>query len=75
MRVTQGGHDVPTQKLVSRFPRVLANLKQAIRELPFVLVFDNEDLRIPFRQVAAFRDGHQALLRKPVPDWLAKVLR
>jgi len=74
MRVTQGGHDVPTEKLVSRFPRVLANLKQAIRELPYVLVFDNDDLGIPFRRVAVFRDGHRELLRKPVPAWLAKAL-
>ena len=74
MRVTQGGHDVPTEKLVSRFPRVLANLKQAIRELPYVLVFDNDDLGIPFRRVAVFRDGHRVFLRKPVPDWLAKML-
>ena len=26
MRVSQGGHDVPSEKLVSRFPRTLANL-------------------------------------------------
>ena len=30
MRVSQGGHDVPTEKLVQRFPRILANLKAAI---------------------------------------------
>ena len=30
MRVSQGGHDVPSEKLASRFPRTLANLKAAI---------------------------------------------
>jgi len=44
MRLSQGGHDVPTDKLMARFPRSLANLKQAIRELPCVFVFDNDDL-------------------------------
>jgi len=44
MRVSQGGHDVPTDKLKSRFPRTLANLKGAIRTLPHVLVFDNSNL-------------------------------
>ena len=74
MRVSQGGHDVPTEKLVSRFPRTLANLKRAIRELPYVLVFDNDELSTPFRQVAIFQNGHQVLLREPVPSWLAKIL-
>ncbi len=34
MRVSQGGHDVPFEKLVTRFPRTLANLKAAIQTLP-----------------------------------------
>ena len=34
MRVSQGGHDVPPEKLEARFPRTIANLKTAIRELP-----------------------------------------
>src|SRR5258708_40050615 len=43
MRVTQGGHDVPSEKLVERYPRIMANLKAALRDLPHVWVFDNED--------------------------------
>src|SRR5215470_2469037 len=54
MRVSQGGHDVPSEKLVSRFPRTLTNLTAAIRQLPYVLIFDNDDLRTPFRKVASF---------------------
>jgi predicted ABC-type ATPase len=41
MRVSQGGHEVPDDKLRSRFPRTLANLRAAISRLPHVLVFDN----------------------------------
>ncbi len=55
MRVSQGGHDVATEKLTARFPRSLANLKQAIRELPLVLAFDNSDLARPFRRAANFK--------------------
>jgi len=29
MRVSQGGHDVPPEKLASRFPRSIANLKSS----------------------------------------------
>jgi len=68
MRVSQGGHDVPTNKLKSRFPRVMANLKAAIAELPFVYVFDNSDLRKPFRKVAVFKNGRPVEKLKAVPE-------
>jgi len=74
MRVTQGGHDVPSEKLVARFPRILANLKVGLRELPHVWVFDNDDLRTPFRLVAVFEGGRPVKLRKPVPEWLRSLL-
>lgn len=74
MRVTQGGHDVPTEKLVARFPRTLANLQIAIRELPHVWIFDNDDLRTPFRRVAVFEKGQPVALNPPVPKWLAMLL-
>jgi predicted ABC-type ATPase len=74
MRVSQGGHDVPTEKLAERFPRTLANLRVAIRELPNVWVFDNGDLEEPFRKVAVFQSGRQVELHRPVPAWLRPLL-
>ena len=74
MRVTQGGHDVPTGKLAARFSRTMTNLKQAIRELPCVFVFDNDDLRTPFRLAAIFQNGRRTFLAKSVPSWLDAVL-
>ncbi|HOW68575.1 MAG TPA: hypothetical protein P5186_28755 [Candidatus Paceibacterota bacterium] len=74
MRVTQGGHDVPTEKLIARFPRVLANLRAALRELPHVFIFDNDDLRTPFRQVAIFQNGQNVSLKQPLPKWLQPLL-
>jgi predicted ABC-type ATPase len=74
MRVSQGGHDVPAEKLAGRFPRTLANLKAAIRELPHVWIFDNGNLAQPFRKVAVYRDGFPAEIRPPVPSWLAPLL-
>ncbi len=74
MRVSQGGHDVPTEKLVARFPRTMANLKAAIREIPSVWVFDNDDLRTPFRLAAVFEKGKPVKLNKPVPKWLQPLL-
>jgi predicted ABC-type ATPase len=74
MRISQGGHDVPPEKLVARFPRTLANLKAAIRELPHVLIFDNDDLRTPFRQVAVFENGRRVGRKTRVPQWLKPLL-
>lgn len=69
MRVSQGGHDVPSEKLKSRFPRTLRNLKAAIGALPLVYVFDNSDLSRPFRRVAVFRNGRPVERSKALPDW------
>lgn len=74
MRVSQGGHDVPPEKLVSRFPRTMANLKAAIGELPYVLIFDNDDLAAAFRAVALVQNGRVIRLAKPVPRWLSGLL-
>ncbi len=74
MRVSQGGHDVPAEKLITRFPRTLSNLQSAIRDLPHVMVFDNDDLRSPFRKIAVFENGKQIRLEKPVPAWLRRIL-
>ncbi|MEO6970214.1 MAG: zeta toxin family protein [Chthoniobacterales bacterium] len=73
MRVSQGGHDVPSEKLEGRFARTLANLKVAIHQLPLVLIYDNSDLGVPFRKVAEYQQGIAHFLTKPLPDWLAKL--
>jgi predicted ABC-type ATPase len=74
MRVSQGGHDVPTEKLIARFPRILVNLRTALRELPHVWIFDNDDLRTPFRLVTVFENGRMVKVHKPVPRWLRALL-
>lgn len=74
MRVSQGGHDVPRSKLLSRFPRTLANLKAALRRLPHVWVFDNTDLTRPFRRVAVFQNGRPEKLSGSIPPWLRPLL-
>ena len=65
----------PPAKLTSRFPMTLANLKAAIRALPTVWVFDNEDLRHPFRKVAVFADGRPVFLARRRPGWLTSIVK
>jgi predicted ABC-type ATPase len=74
MRVTQGGHDVPTAKLATRFPRTLENLRKSIRTLPRVLVFDNSDLSDPYRRIAVFREGTADFLSDSLPVWMQAIL-
>lgn len=69
MRVSQGGHDVPDDKLRERYPRTLANLGKAIQRLPHVLVYDNSDISHPYRLIAAFERGEPQLLAEPLPEW------
>lgn len=70
MRVSQGGHDVPSDKLQSRFARTIDNLRLAIQRLPHVLVYDNDGLSNPYQQVAVFEQGRLMTSKEPLPDWL-----
>jgi predicted ABC-type ATPase len=73
-RVQEGGHDVPPDKLLSRFPRTLENLRKSILTLPHVLVFDNDDLNDPYRLVATFESGQLTESAAGLPPWLLSLL-
>ena len=74
MRVLKGGHDVPAEKIRERYPRVMSNLKQALAELSNVRVYDNGDLKRPYRLVAEKQDGQGIELFGATPDWLRALL-
>ncbi|MDE2292904.1 MAG: hypothetical protein KGL53_12550 [Elusimicrobia bacterium] len=73
MRVSQGGHDVPSAKLKSRFPRTMENLRKAVRLLPVVYVFDNTDLGRPFHRAAVFRKGRLVEKAKDARPWVDRL--
>lgn len=56
-RIARGGHDVPRDRLTSRYVRSLENLRQAIAFVPAVQLFDNSSVEEPFRRIATFEDG------------------
>ena len=74
MRVSQGGHDVPTEKLAARYPRTLTNLRQAIQELPFVLLFDNSDLGQPYRRFAKIENSKPVWKSNRLPKWFRPLI-
>jgi predicted ABC-type ATPase len=75
MRVLKGGHDVPVEKIKRRYPRVMENLKRALAELSNVRVYDNSDLKIPYRLVATKENGANVVLQGMTPGWLRTLLR
>jgi len=80
LRVAQGGHDVPVQKIRDRWLRTMALLQQAIRSSDQSYVFDNSTVgtidtvpRLVFRRGAS-RAGHlpQSEMIGHPPIWLQR---
>jgi predicted ABC-type ATPase len=65
----QGGHDVPDDRIVSRFPRTLENLKRALARVDLALVLDNSLPGSPYRWVAVWCDGRAIAESPPLPAW------
>lgn len=74
MRVSQGGHDVPDEKLLARYPRTMQNLREACSRLPHVLIYDNSDLSMPYRHVATFEHAKLISLAEVIPSWLQSIV-
>lgn len=74
LRVMQGGHDVPADKIAGRYSRTMKNLHRSLIELKNVRVYDNSDLNDPYREVAVKEEGHDLLLIEPIPAWLHSLL-
>lgn len=72
-RVARGGHDVPEEKLATRYERSMENLRRAVRALPRVIVFDNSDPVERHRKVAEFADGKCVEKLHRSPEWLARL--
>lgn len=70
-RVDAGGHDVPDDKILSRFPRTLKNLTQALEFVDRAFLFDNSSAKEPFRFVAEFGNGALVRSGKRRPTWAA----
>jgi len=73
MRVKEGGHDVPLQKLRDRWPRSLDNLVTWAREVDYLYVFVNNDENDPDPLVIEKTDGRFVTHRTDVlPDLLSR---
>lgn len=73
-RVSEGGHDVPADKIVSRIPRTLKHIAQALPLADYVQFYDNSSLESPFALVASSRAGIVEQYREQQPPWLQDLL-
>lgn len=69
-RVQKGGHDVPDEKISSRFPRTLKNLQRLLPVADELTIYDNSEVARPHRVVAYFQNGDLSSLSDDIPDWL-----
>lgn len=56
-RVGAGGHDVPDDKLATRFERTERNVREALRFVDLAVVLDNSEVDRPFRHVETWQRG------------------
>jgi hypothetical protein len=80
MRVSQGGHDVPTDKLEAWFPRTLANLRNALRELPHIgcltmTVWLTRSASLPSLSTGSLFDYTSRFPNGSPPRWIDSVLK
>ena len=75
-RVQNGGHPVPAEKIVARFPRSLANLAKAVKFVSVTEIFDNSDRENPHRILARFEKGVlKWKTSEIIPDWTKSIVR
>lgn len=69
-RVAHGGHDVPAERIASRYKRSLANLRAALPIVSLAKLYDNSSVDEPYRLIATFESG-QLTHRAPgrLPAW------
>ena len=72
-RVEQGGHTVPPERILARYPRTLEHLATAVPLADLALLFDTTAARgqdiVPPRLVARLRRGTPTFRQTPLPRW------
>ncbi len=73
-RISEGGHNVPDEKVASRIPRLLQNIKKTLPLCDQVRILNNSRIDSPFQQVAVIRNGQKIQQEIPLPCWAKELL-
>lgn len=78
-RTGSGGHDVPKDKIFSRYNRTVGNIQKASMVADHTYVWDNSRQSghsgVIYRFVMAMVQGKVTKLAEPIPDWAYKMYR
>ncbi len=74
-RVTEGGHQVPPDKIRSRIPRTMKHIATVLPLVSEARLLDNSCRRDPFQQVARIKRGKREWTNEPLPDWAEEILK
>lgn len=73
-RVSEGGHDVPPDRIAARIPRTVKHVGTAIQLVDQAQLLDNSSYTDPFQRIAGLDDGTVTLHVDPLPGWAAEIL-
>ena len=74
-RVLEGGHTVPPERILARYPRTLAHLTQAVRLADAAILYDSADISPgTHTAVATCKGDWTQELAQPLPEWARRVL-
>lgn len=74
-RVETGGHAVPAEKIVTRIPRTLALMQDALVQTDCGMLYDNSGSgNDAFRRIAVKKDSTITLYVEQLPQWAADAL-
>lgn len=73
-RTLEGGHDVPAEKIHTRIPRTMKNIKTALPLVDEAWILDNSSGQNRFRQIAIIQSGYCEKKVDPLPAWAMDLL-
>jgi predicted ABC-type ATPase len=71
-RVLRGGHDIPAEKVRSRYRRLIPLATRAVLSADRGLVVDNSTHSAPLRDVLTFERGTVTFVTPDLPRWAAR---
>ena len=73
-RVSEGGHNVPSEKIHSRIPRTMKQIKTALSIVDEARILDNSSKDDPFQQIIVMKSGNYEVIVDPIPEWASDLL-